>query len=273
MRFPVSKTRAREAILIAAMVASLLHPRTSASEKTASPAELARTLNTDRDDQKRLDALRELEKTSPLDSKQIMRSLADTSAAIRTEIIRLALPLIPDERELQIRLLALSNDRSESVRLQLLKSIPHFNHPSTQKSLLRILTLQIASTEGAYAAGSTLEGLEWETLKALLSNPEFCAKTETNAKILNLLTSPIAKLPESLVAALDFIAVEAGVPARLRAAILQGIRPQESDAKLPLHRKPESLALLTSSTDATIREAARRLESHLVWPEFPAAAE
>jgi hypothetical protein len=273
MRFTVLKNRARGPLLIAAAVASLTCPRLSAGEKPPSTAELVRILNTDGDDQKRLTALQLLEKTSPLDSKQITRSLADTSAEIRTEVIRLALPLLPEDQELQIRLLALSNDRSESVRLQLLKSIRHFSHPSKKKSLLRILTFQVASAGGALAASRTLQGFEWEMLRSLLASPDFRNQTETNAKILGLLTAPIAKLPENIVEVLDFIAGDTGIPPQLQTAVLRGIQPAESDIKLPLPRKPASLAALTSSANTELSEAAKRLESHLVWPEFPAPPE
>jgi hypothetical protein len=114
-----------------------------------------------------------------------------------------------------------------------------------------------------------LQGFEWEVLKSLLTNPDFRNQTETNAKILDLLTAPIAKLPESILEALDFIATDVGVPPWLQTAILRGIRPTESEVKLSLPRKPTSLATLTSSADTDLSEAAKRLESHLVWPEFP----
>ena len=273
MRFTMLKNRARGPILIAAAMASLAWPRLSAGEKPPSTAELVRMLNTDGDDQKRLAAIHLLEKASPLDAKQITRSLADTSAVIRTEVIRLAMPLLPEDPELQIRLLALCNDRSETVRLQLLKSLRHFNHPSKQKSLLRILTLQVASADGALAATRALQGSEWEMLRSLLANPDFRNQTETNAKILGLLATPIGKLPENIVEALDFIAGDTGIPPQLQTAILRGIQPAESDTKLPLPRKPASLAALTSSANTELSEAAKRLESHLVWPEFPAPPE
>jgi hypothetical protein len=273
MRFKVLQTRARSAILTATAVASLLGPRNSAGEKPPSAAELVRILNTDGDDQKRLAALHSLEKTSPPDAKQITRSLADTSPEIRVEVIRLALPFLAGDPELQIRLLALCNDRSEAVRLQLLKFIRHFSHPSKQKSLLRILTLQVVSPEGALAASRTIQGAEWETLKLLLANPDFGDQTNTNGKILGLLTAPIAKLPENIMESLDFIAGGNGVPPQLQAAVLRGIRPAERDIKLPLPRKPASLAALRSSTNAELSEAAKQLESHLVWPEFPQPSE
>lgn len=253
-----------------ALIAFLALQGINAKAKPASPSELSKILNSDVDDQKRLNALRELEETSPPDAKQITRSLADTSPAIRTEIIRLALPLIEGDDELQIRLLALANDRSELVRLQLLKSIRHFTHPSAKKSLLRILTLQVGSNAGTTAAGSTLQGMEWETLKRLLAHPDFNAPTETNGKILRLLTASIATLPDSMIALLDFIASDAGISSGRRAEILRCVCQRETDAKLPLPRKPDSLASLISSTDAEIRDAARKLESQFVWPEFPA---
>jgi hypothetical protein len=241
----------------------------NAKEKSASPSELSHVLNTDGDDQKRLSALRQLEETSPPDAKQITRSLADTSAAIRAEIIRLALPLIATDDELQIRLLALANDRSESVRLQLLKFIQHFNHPLVNKSLLRILTLQVGSKAGNAAAQSALQGSEWETLKRLLGNPDFNAPTEAHSKILHLLTTGIATIPESMMELLDFIASDTNVPPGRRVEILRAACPRENDAKLPLPRKPDALSSLTSSPEAEIRDAARKLESQLVWPEFP----
>lgn len=241
----------------------------NAKEKSVSPTELSHVLNTDGDDQKRLSALRQLEETSPPDAKQITRSLADTSAAIRAEIIRLALPLIATDNELQIRLLALANDRSESVRLQLLKFIHHFNHPSVKKSLLRILTLQVGSTAGTAAAESAIQGSEWQILKQLLGNPNFNVPTEAHSKILHLLTTGIATIPESMMELLDFIASDATIPPGRRAEILRAACPRENDAKLPLPRKPDALFSLTSSPEAEIHDAARQLESHLVWPEFP----
>lgn len=260
----------QRAPLFTAFLVALTLSGVNAKEKSASPSALSQILNTDGDDQKRLNALRELEETSPPDAKQITRSLADTSAAVRTEVIRLALPLIAGDDELQIRLLALANDRSESVRLQLLKSIRHFNHASAKKSLLRILTIQVGSKAGAAAAESALQGLEWETLKGLLANPDFNAPTETNAKILHLFTTSIATLPESMMELLDFMASDDTIPPGRRAAILRGVCPRANDAKLPLPRKPDSLRSLTSSAEADVRDAARQLESHFVWPEFPA---
>lgn len=256
--------------LFTALLAALTLSGANAKAKPASPSELSLTLNTDGDDNKRLNALRELAETSPPDAKQITRSLADTSAAVRAEVIRLALPLIAGNEELQVRVLALANDRSESVRLQLLNSIRHFNHPSAQKSLLRILTLQVHSQAGAAAAGAVLQGLEWQTLKRLLVSPDFNEQTESNAKILTLFTNKIATIPESMIDLLSFIATEDTIPPGRKAAILHGVCPRENDAKLPLPHKPVSLSSLTSSSETEIRDAARQLESHLIWPEFSA---
>ena len=257
----------QRAPLLIALLAAL--SGVNAKGKSASPSELSHVLNTDGDDQKRLNALRQLEETSPPDAKQITRSLADTSPEIRAEVIRLALPLIAADDELQIRLLALANDRTESVRLQLLKFIRHFNHPSAKKSLLRILTLQVGSKAGTAAAESALQGSEWETLKRLLGNPDFNTPTEAHSKILLLLTTNISAIPESMMELLDFIASDATIAPGRSAEILRAVCPQENDAKLPLPRKPDALTSLTSSPEAEIRDAARQLKSHLVWPESP----
>lgn len=100
---------------------------------------LLRVLNADPSESKRLEALRELEKSGPLEPAQILRSIADTSPAIRAAMVRLGTPLCAGDPELALRLLALANDRTPQVQRQMLLSLPSLSHPEARAVYKKLL--------------------------------------------------------------------------------------------------------------------------------------
>lgn len=100
---------------------------------------LLRTLNSDTSEAKRLDALSQLEKSGPLEAAQIMRSITDTSPAIRAAMVRLGAPLSASDPELAVRLLALANDRAPQVQRQMLLALPSFTHPEARSAYRKLL--------------------------------------------------------------------------------------------------------------------------------------
>ena len=99
---------------------------------------LLRALNSDSSEAKRLDALRQLEKSGPLEAAQILRSITDTSPAIRAAMVRLGAPLSSGDPELALRLLALSNDRAPQVQRQMLVVLPSFTHPDARAAYRKL---------------------------------------------------------------------------------------------------------------------------------------
>jgi hypothetical protein len=117
---------------------------------------LLRTLNSDSSEAKRLDALSQLEKSGPLEAAQILRSITDTSPAIRAAMVRLGAPLSIGDPELALRLLALSNDRAPQVQRQMLVVLPSFTHPDARAAYRKLLETARRSASPdlrAYAKG------------------------------------------------------------------------------------------------------------------------
>jgi hypothetical protein len=98
-----------------------------------------RTLNSDTSEAKRLDALSQLEKSGPLEAAQILRSITDTSPAIRAAMVRLGAPLAAGDPELAVRLLALANDRAPQVQRQMLLALPSFTQPEARAAYRKLL--------------------------------------------------------------------------------------------------------------------------------------
>lgn len=114
---------------------------TSPAQAAPPPSEttqLLRTLNTDPSEKKRIAALAQLEKTAPLDAQQVSRCISDTSATIRAAMVRIGTSMVGTDHELELRLLALSNDRSPVVQKQLLKSLPLFPSPRAKEALQKV---------------------------------------------------------------------------------------------------------------------------------------
>ncbi len=121
------------------ILASSLHAGAPAAPQAESPAPLLRILNSDPSETKRLDALAQLERTRSVDAQQIARSICDTSPAIRAAIVRIGAGLALNDPELQLRLIALSNDRSPLVQAQMLKTLPTFPSARASDSLRKLL--------------------------------------------------------------------------------------------------------------------------------------
>lgn len=100
---------------------------------------LLRVLNSDPSESKRLEALKQLETSGPLEPAQIQRSITDTSPAIRAAMVRLGTPLCAGDPELALRLLALANDRTPQVQRQMLLSLPSLSHPEAKAVYSRLL--------------------------------------------------------------------------------------------------------------------------------------
>lgn len=108
-----------------------------ASTEGAGP--LLRILNTDQSETKRLEALGALEKTGGIDAQQIARSICDTSARIRAAMVRLGTQMAADDPELELRLIALANDKSPVVQVQMLKSLPLLRSPRAAAAFRKLL--------------------------------------------------------------------------------------------------------------------------------------
>lgn len=106
---------------------------------------LLQVLNEDQSEAKRLEALHALEKTGGIDARQILRSICDTSAAIRAEAVRLGTRMAALDPELELRLVALANDRTSIVQIQMLQSLPQFPSARAAAAFDRLLTAALNS--------------------------------------------------------------------------------------------------------------------------------
>jgi hypothetical protein len=104
---------------------------------------LLHVLNTDQSEIKRLEALQSLEETGGIDAQQIARSICDTSAQIRAAMVRLGTPMAMEDSELELRLIALSNDKSPIVQMQMLKSLPHFSSSRAATAFRKLLAASL----------------------------------------------------------------------------------------------------------------------------------
>ena len=137
-------------ILLTILWLCLAVPRLSrAADGPAHLAHLLRVFNTDPVEQNRLDALSQLEKGTAIDSKQITRSICDTSPAIRAAMIRLGTSLAAQDPDLESKLLALAHDPQPKVQMQLLKSLPAFSSPKAAEIHRKLLHKGLQSSDKA----------------------------------------------------------------------------------------------------------------------------
>ena len=111
----------------------------------ASP--LLKTLNSDASEKKRLEALQHLERGGGIDAQQLLRMICDTSPAIRAAAVRIGSPMVVSDPELELRLIALSNDRSPLVQEQMLKSLPGFPSQRAAAALQKLISNCRKSTD------------------------------------------------------------------------------------------------------------------------------
>ncbi len=120
-----------------------------AAEGTAS---ILRTLNTDPAEANRMAALQTLEKNGSVDTVQILRSICDTSPAIRAAMVRIGTPLAATDPELELRLVALVNDRASTVQIQMLKSLPSFPSARAADAFQKLVTKSLRSPDPSIRA-------------------------------------------------------------------------------------------------------------------------
>jgi hypothetical protein len=113
---------------------------------------LLHILNTDQSDAKRLEALRALEKTGDMDAPQILRSICDISPVIRAEAVRLGTRIAAADPELELRLVALANDLTSVVKVQLLKSLPYFPSVRAAAAFQKLLAEALVSKDAKLRA-------------------------------------------------------------------------------------------------------------------------
>ena len=113
---------------------------------------LLHVLNTDQSDTKRLEALRALEKTGDIDAPQILRSICDISPVIRAECVRLGTRIAAADPELEMRLIALANDLTPVVKVQMLKSLPYFPSVRAASAFQKLLAGALVSKDAKLRA-------------------------------------------------------------------------------------------------------------------------
>jgi hypothetical protein len=111
-----------------------------------------RVLNTDQNDAKRLEAVQLLETMGVLDAPQIVRSICDTSPAIRAAMVRLGSRMAETDPELELRLIALANDRSPLVQAQMLKSLPRFPSARAAAAFQKLLAAALTAKDPSLRA-------------------------------------------------------------------------------------------------------------------------
>jgi hypothetical protein len=104
-------------------------------------------LNTDSSEANRLAALQSLERDGGIDTVQVLRSICDTSPAIRAAMVRIAAPLVATDPELELRLIALANDRAAIVQIQMLKSLPSFPSARAADAFQKLVAKSLRSSD------------------------------------------------------------------------------------------------------------------------------
>lgn len=135
----------RPSLFITLVLATL--PLAEVNAAPEGKSALQQVLNTNQSEGKRLEALQALEKTGEIDAPQIIRSICDTSAVIRAEMVRLGTPLATTDPELELRLIALANDRTFIVQKQMLKSLPQFPSARAATAFQRVLATALKSKD------------------------------------------------------------------------------------------------------------------------------
>ncbi len=113
---------------------------------------LLKTLNSDASETKRIEALAKLERNAVVDARQVLRSICDTSPAIRAAAVRIGSSMAGTDPELELRLIALANDRSPLVQAQMLKSLPLFPSKRAAAAFKKLMAASLQSSDAQVKA-------------------------------------------------------------------------------------------------------------------------
>jgi hypothetical protein len=241
--------------------------------------ELQRILNNDPDESKRLDAFSKLETANAIDAQQVIRSITDTSPIIRANALRIGTPLAAQDPELEIRLLALANDRTSPVRLQLLACLPSFRSPKRGDLFIRVLSAEIENPKAWGIVLSTQKDELWSTITRLVNESAWTKESPGRIRFLELAANAIRENEalDSINALLTFAANDSPPTQRwCRLALLRGLLGRPISLKtsppkktLRLEKTPAALKTLLTSKDSEIRKILLSPGQLLTWPEIP----
>jgi hypothetical protein len=240
-----------------------LLPETVRTLEASQTGALQQTLQTHPDATVRLGALRSLQKAGELDGKQIARSLADTSAVIRAEVIHLSASLAFGDEELRRKILALCNDKSGEVRLAVLRNLSRWEAPRTAKPLIRILAAQTRSPKDWQAAMEILGERLPTTLRMVMSDAGFSMVSKGEAsEILKGFGNYLASRSEWIAETLDLVHQKSGAPLWQRMALLQGLIAPASGYP-SMSQNPAALSALINCPEPALASLARELDRKL----------
>jgi mono/diheme cytochrome c family protein/glucose/arabinose dehydrogenase len=222
----------------------------------------------------RIAALWSLHALGKITPETLAIALRDPQEKIRASALRIAEPFIKNHPPLATQILALTNDPSDDVRLQLLLTLGSpeaFEKAQAEPAILSTLLKTLANPLAPSAALAGLRGRELEFLNLFLS------ATTTPTPDQSVFLAQLAKCilqerqPLRLLSLLSLIE-NPKLPATTQLALLKPLTPpKKTFTPIKLPSKPPAIDTLQSSANPQIQAHATQLSTLFTWPNQPGA--
>ncbi|MGZ8939635.1 MAG: DUF7133 domain-containing protein, partial [Limisphaerales bacterium] len=224
-------------------------------------------------------ALWTLNGLNALDSETISRAMTSTHSKVRATAARVSEAIINRDDTLAQKLIALAQDPSTDVQLQVMFSLGELRSESAERVMLDLLARHTDHPLIRDAALTGLRGRELPFLARAMAHPAFSEKSSARAEILRDLASCVAQTRDekSVNELLEIAAAQKQSWPQL--AILDGIAtliPNRGRAKEPPKAKPlvfpsepPGLARLAKLSDDAVQKRLAALDPLLVWKGKP----
>ena len=214
-----------------------------------------------------------------LNSDTISRAMTSTNSKVRATAARVSEVIINRDDTLAQKLIALAQDPSTDVQLQVMFSLGELRSESAERVMLDLLARRADHPLIRDAAISGLQGRELPFLTRTLAHPAFTEKSSGRAEIIRDLASCVAQSRDdkSVSELLEIAAAQKQSWPQL--AILDGIatlipnrgRGKEPPKPKPLifQSEPAGLARLARLSDEAVQKRLATLDPLLVWKGKP----
>ncbi len=241
---------------------------------------LIQTLNSNSDESRRLDALHQLEKAGTLTAIHITRSITDISPNIRAESLRIGKGFAAQDPDLMVRLMALANDRSPIVRIEVMPFLLSINHPKARALFLQVFRAEADNPKTWPIAIPQLGADLLPCVESLASSDDWKKEAPRRTQFYEIAANHLREegSKAGVEQLLQFLATAQSPPRWARAALLRGVLGQQASqsnelapvtATLVFDSIPPCVQALLDSKDKDIATIIRNPNSALRWPISP----
>lgn len=241
---------------------------------------LVKTLNSNNDESRRLEALQQLEKAGALTAVHITRSITDISPKIRAESLRIGKSLAAQDPDLMVRLMALANDRSPTVKIEAIPFLLSINHPKSRALFLQVFKAEADNPTIWPIAIPKLGDDLLPSVESLASSDAWKKESPRRTEFYEIAANHLreAGSKTNVEQLLQFLATAQSPPRWTRTALLRGLLGQPASKStelipvtttLTFDSIPPCVQSLLDSKDKDIVSLIRNPNSALRWPISP----